>query len=198
MTDADTKQKANEAMKNAVIDLEKRWYLLVESAEVIGRLVTETRRCEMKKFMCAALIGLLVVGCATTKAPKQASANPKESIGAADVIGTIVNAPLALATHIVWSVWGILTYPIAALKGDEDSVTIYWSGQVGPTYSSSKFLKHWAYYGNEPSPVFLKTGERLPPHQPVGRVEIDLSFAPFQDGPITENMRGDESRPLEE
>ena len=158
----------------------------------------------MKKFMCAALIGLLVIGCATTKtnqynAQKQAPASRKESNpGAAAVIGTIVNAPLALVTHIVWSVWGILTYPIAALQGDEDSVTIYWSAQVGPTYSSSKFLRHWAYYGNEPEDVFVKTGEELPPHQPVGRVNIDLSFAPFQDGPITENLRGDESRPLEE
>ncbi len=157
----------------------------------------------MKKLMCAALVGLLVAGCATTKAnpqssPQQASTQQKSSTGAGDVIGTIINGPLALVTHIVWSVWGILTYPVAALQGEEDSVTIYWSAQVGPTYSSSKFLKHWAYYGNEPSPVFLKTGERLEPHQPVGRVVIDLTFSPFQDGPITENMRGDESRPLEE
>ncbi len=157
----------------------------------------------MKKFMCTVLIGLFVVGCATTKAnqpnnPAQASAHQSQSTSAADVIGTIVNAPLALATHIVWSVWGILTYPIAALAGDEDTVTIYWSGQVGPTYSSSKFLTHWAYYGNEPETVFLKTGESLPTNQPVGEVEVDLTFAPFQDAPITENMRGDERRPLED
>jgi hypothetical protein len=156
----------------------------------------------MKKFMCAALTGLLVIGCATTTnqydAQKQAPASRKQSNpSAATVIGTIVNAPLALVTHIVWSVYGILTYPIAALLGDEDSVTIYWSAQVGPTYSSSKFLSHWAYYGNEPQSVFLKTGEDLPAHQPVDRVKIDLTFAPFQDGPITENMRGDETRPLE-
>jgi hypothetical protein len=162
------------------------------------------RRCAMNKFMCAALVGLLVAGCATTKAnpqssPQQASTQQKSSVGAGDVIGTIINGPLALATHIVWSIWGILTFPISALQGDEDSVTIYWSAEVGPTYSSSKFLRHWAYYGNEPEDVFLKTGEKLPPQQPVGRVVIDrATFAPFQSGPITENMRGDESRPLEE
>ncbi len=156
----------------------------------------------MKKFMCAALIGLVVVGSATTKATspsssEQASAHQEGSTGAGDVIGTLVNGPLALATHIVWSVSGILTYPIAALQGDEDSVTVHWSAQVGPTYSSSKFLRHWAYYGNEPEAVILKTGEKLPVHQPVGKVDIDLSFAPFQSQAITENMRGDESRPLE-
>ena len=153
----------------------------------------------MKHFICAALIGFLVVGCATTKMnSEQASAPQKQSISAAEVTGAIVNAPLALVTHIVWSVWGILTYPIAALQGDEDGVTIYWSAQVGPTYSSSKFLQHWAYYGNEPEEVSSTTGEPLPPpHQPVGSVKVELTFAPFQDGPITENMRGDESKPLE-
>ena len=152
----------------------------------------------MRSFIGAVVIGLLLVGCATMKAnPGQTSARQEESTSAAEVLGTVVNAPLALATHIVWSVWGILTYPIAALQGDEDSVTIYWSAQVGPTYASSKFLKHWAYYGNEPDPVLLKTGEPLPPHQPVDQVVIDLTFSPLQSGPITENMRGDEGRPLE-
>lgn len=157
----------------------------------------------MRRFMCTALIGLMVVGCATTRgnpqsSPPQPSAQQKSSVGAGDVIGTIINGPLALATHIVWSIWGILTFPISALQGDEDSVTMYWTAEIGPTYVSSKFLTHWAYYGNEPEDVFLKTGEKLPPQQPVGRVTIDRSFAPFQSGAITENMRGDESRPLEE
>lgn len=154
----------------------------------------------MKQFIYMILIGMFVVGCAsmeTTEDLGYSHPDPKPSMSAANVLGTIVNAPLALATHIVWSVWGVLSYPIAALAGDVDSVPILWSVQVGPTYTSTIFYRHWAYYGHEAETTYLKSGAVLPTVQPVSEVEIDFAFAPIRTTAAIENMKGNETRPLE-
>ncbi len=130
--------------------------------------------------------------------PSQESAS--DGVSFADVVGTIIFGPPALVTHIFWAIYGVLAYPIAAIDRDPEQVPLIWSGQIGSDYVSSKFLRHWAYYGNEPSkPISafsLKEGDRLPRSEPLLDITADLTFAPFGESEITYNMRGNETRPL--
>jgi len=129
-------------------------------------------------------------GCATRSGGEQKTS-------AADVLGAVVFGPPAAISHVFWTLYGTLAYPIALLDKDDDEVNMFWSAQVGQKYVSTKFTSHWAYYGNEPEkPVSAETLKPLERILPLSSVEIDLAFAPFQDGPPTRNMRGDETRPL--
>lgn len=157
---------------------------------------------------CASLLILFVLtACATpgkmeyTVRGKPYTEKKTESVSAADVVGGIVIGIPAVVFHGFWTVWGaIWSYPLAALDGDEEQVKSWWTVQAGPTYVSTRFASHWAYYGNEPEEAVaafdVEPGRHMPKAEPLLDIEIDQTWAMFRPAGPAVNMRGDERRPL--
>ncbi len=126
---------------------------------------------------------------------------------AADIVGAVLVAPPAFATHVFWTVYGAFVgVPLSLLEPDATEVPIWWSGHVGPTYISTKFLNpfaekdHWAYYGHEPEAWFYLEGDKrkkIFSRTFIDELDIDRhTWAPIQDAKRTMNIRGDETKPF--
>lgn len=161
----------------------------------------------MRQTLTSMLIALMLTACATsgkqqfTVHDKPYVEKEKEGVSAADVVGGIVIGIPAAVFHGFWTLWGaIWGYPLAALEGDEQQVKNWWTMQVGPTYVSSRFASHWAYYGNEPEEAVaafeVQPGRHVPKTEPLLDIEVDRTWAIIRPARPGVNMRGDERRPV--
>lgn len=103
-----------------------------------------------------------------------------------NALGIVLFMPPAIVTHIIWSIYGVLAYPLALMGCDAKTVKEPYVLIVGPMYVSSKFWVNWNYFGCEPEsaddPTVLK---------------IDRSFAMRWSQKLQENLRGNETKPLD-
>jgi hypothetical protein len=163
----------------------------------------------MRQTLASLLIVLVLTACATpgkqqyTVHGKPYGEKQKDSVSVSDVVGGIVIGIPAAVFHGFWTVWGaIWGYPLAALEGDEEQVKSWWTVQAGPTYVSTRFASHWAYYGNEPEEAMaaftVLPGRHMPKVEPLLDIEVDRTWAIFRPAGPGVNMRGDERRPLVE
>ena len=109
---------------------------------------------------------------------------------ACDALGYALFIPAAFVTHVVWSVYGMLAWPLALLGCETTTIKEPYMLVVGPMYVSSRFYKSWMYYGCEPESA-----------DDPGRLKIDTTFAPrFWKRKLpwyAENMRGNETKKIE-
>lgn len=103
-------------------------------------------------------------------------------------LGYVLFMPLALVTHLVWGIYGMLAYPLALMGCDARAIKEPYVLVVGPMYVSSKLGRSWAYYGCEPESA------------DGGRLVIDQTFAlrwwARNQALYSENLRGNESKRL--
>ncbi len=102
-----------------------------------------------------------------------------------NILGYALFMPPAILTHLFWSVWGMLAYPLAKLGCDAETIKENLYVVVGPMYVSSKFGRNWNYYGCEPESA-----------DDPRRLVIDVAFATRWSQRGTENLRGNETKPL--
>lgn len=99
-------------------------------------------------------------------------------------LGYALFLPPAVACHVIWSLWGMLAWPLAKLGCDARTISEPYMLVVGPMYVSSKLGRNWNYMGCEPEGV------------ENGVVKIDRgAFALRWSATETENLKGNETKP---
>jgi hypothetical protein len=108
---------------------------------------------------------------------------------ACEYLGYALFLPPAILTHAVWSLWGMLAYPLALLGCDAKTIKEPYVLVVGPMYVSSKLWKSWMYFGCEPEAIRDRNG--------VPTLVIDKTFAARwwagNQRWYSENLRGNET-----